>query len=295
MKINTKTYLIKASKGISRVFTPFSIPFLSFIVLFLFTHLSLTFSAHDTFLILDIIFRYTIVMPMISIFFIHKINHLSYITQHPTERTIGAFMISTFCYLFTFIVLAELRVPLVSNYIISATVVFTLFVLVPIKWKADVSLNGLVRGNSGVLTELNKREQRFMPLLLTIIAYLFCSIIMLKRGLPWYMNGIILASLMILLIHILINTWWRVSEHMAAIGGVMGGIIAFSGLFLYDPIKWICVFTLIAGALGTARIILGHNNLGEIFAGFIIGLSCTLIALNDTYNHIILSIFKYII
>ena len=118
---------------------------------------------------------------------------------------------------------------------------------------------------------------------------------MFKRDLPWYMNGIIIASLIILLIHLIINARWRVSEHMAAIGGVMGGVIAFSSLFLYDPTKWICIFTAIAGALGTTRMILGHNNLGEIFAGFIIGLSCTLIALNDTYNHLISSFFKYIV
>ncbi|WP_157450693.1 hypothetical protein [Bacteroides sp.] len=286
---------MSGARILSRIFTPFSVPFLSFVALLLFSHLNLTFTARDIFYILDIIFRYTIVMPIISIFFIHKINHLSYIEQHPRERSIGAFMISTFCYLFTFIIFAELRIPLISNYILSCAVVFALFILVPIKWKVDVKTNGLVKSNSGVLTELNEREQRFMPLLLTIISYFFCAVIMFKRDLPWYMNGIIIASLIILLIHLIINARWRVSEHMAAIGGVMGGVIAFSSLFLYDPTKWICIFTAIAGALGTTRMILGHNNLGEIFAGFIIGLSCTLIALNDTYNHLISSFFKYIV
>lgn len=295
MKTISNKYLINGAKILSRIFTPFSVPFLSFIVLFLFTHLSLTFPTKEMFYILDIIFRFTIILPVISIFFLHKINHISFMEQHPLERIIGSFMISTFCYLFTFIVLMELRTPLVTNYIVSSIIVLTVFVLVPRKWKEDTTAEGLITSNCGILTELNQREQRFMPLLLTIISYTFCTFIMLKRGLPWYLNGIILASLMILIILLIINARWRVSEHMAAIGGVLAGIIAFSDLFLYNPIKWICAFVLIAGALGTARIILKHNNLGEIFAGFIIGLSCTMIALNNTCNHIISTVLKYII
>ena len=295
MNKSTNTYLVKGAKILSRIFTPFSVPFLSFLAILFFSHLNLTFSTRDILRILDIIFRYTIVLPTISIFFIYKINHLSYIKQHPLERSIGSFMISTFCYLFTFIVLAELNVIFLSSIIIASILVFTLFVLVPMKWHADAEIYGLTKDTFGILTELNLREQRYMPLLLTIFSYFFCAIIMYKRDLPWYMNGIILASLMILFVNFIINARWRVSEHMAAIGGVMAGVIAFSSLFLYDPTKWICIFTLIAGALGSARMILGHNNLGEIFGGFFIGFFCTSIALNNSYNHLISSIFKYII
>ena len=189
----------------------------------------------------------------------------------------------------------ELKMPTQYNYIVSSVMVLTLFILVPMKWRADVRLDGLAQDNYGVLSDLNRREQRFMPLLLTIISYTFCTFIMLKQDLPWYLNGIILSALMILIILLIINARWRVSEHMAAIGGVTAGVIAFSDLFLYNPIKGICVLVLVAGALGSARMILKHNNLGEIFAGLIIGLSCTLIALNDTCNHYISAIFKYLL
>ena len=295
MRNQTKIYFIKGAKILSRIFTPFSVPFLSFLTLLLFSHLNLTFSSRDVFRILDIVFRYTIVLPTISIFFLYKINHLSFLKQHPVERLIGSFMISTFSYLFIFIVLAELHISFYTNLIVSSILVFSLFLLIPVKWRADARIHGLTKDTYGTLIELNLREHRYMPLLLTIFSYFFCAIIMYKRDLPWYMNGIILASLMILCIHFIINAKWRVSEHMAAMGGVMAGVVAFSNLFFYDPTKWICLLTLIGGALGSARMILGHNNLGEIFGGFFIGLFCTSIALNNYCNHLIYSIFKYII
>lgn len=287
--------MIYGAKILSRIFTPFSFPFLSFLILFLFTHLSFTFRTRDTLYILEIVFRFTIILPVISIFFLHKINHLSYIEQHPRERTIGSFMISTFCYLFIYIVLMELKMPTQYNYIVSSIMVLTLFILIPLKWRSEVKIDGIYSDRYGVLSDLNRREQRFMPLLLTIISYTFCTFIMLKQDLPWYLNGIIISALLILLILLLINARWRVSEHMAAIGGVTAGVITFSDLFFYNPLKWICILIVVAGALGTARMILRHNNLGEIFAGFIIGLSCTLIALNDTCNHYISTVIKYLL
>ena len=287
--------LIYGAKILSRIFTPFSVPLLSFVALFLFTHLNLTFSTRNTLAILDIIFRFTIAMPTISIFFIHKLSHISFMNQTPYERNISAFMVSTLCFLFSFIVFTEMGISLTSKYLLSLTAVFGFFLLIQLKWRLTIRTSGLIRKNTGVLSELNEREHRYMPLFLTIASYLICALIMFKRDLPWYMNGIILASLLILIIHTLINYRWRVSEHMAAIGGIMGGIISFSALFLYDPIIWICLFIFIAGALGASRIILGHNNLGEILAGFLIGLSCTLIALDNSCNHIISSIFTYLI
>lgn len=287
--------MIYGARILSRIFTPFSFPFLSFLILFVFTHLSISFRARDTFYILEIVFRFTIILPIISIFFLHKINHLSYIEQHPRERTIGSFMISTFCYLFIFIVLMELKMPTQYNYIISIIMVLTLFIIIPQKWRFDENMNGLYSNKHSVLSDLNKREQRFMPFLLTIISYIFCTFIMLKQNLPWYLNGIIISALFILVVLFIINAKWRVSEHMAAIGGVTAGVITFSNIFFYNPIKWVCILVILAGALGTARIILKHNNLGEIFAGFIIGLSCTLIALNDTCNHYISTVIKYLL
>jgi hypothetical protein len=81
-----------------------------------------------------------------------------------------------------------------------------------------------------------------------------------------------------------VNLKWKLSEHMAGIGGVIGGLVSFSALFGYNPVGWLCLFILIAGILGSARIVLGHHTLGEVLSGFAVGLICALLVLHPVSN-----------
>ena len=96
---------------------------------------------------------------------------------------------------------------------------------------------------------------------------------MRRLNIPWYMTGIILVSLVVSIICIAVNLKWKLSEHMAGIGGVIGGLVSFSALFGYNPVGWLCLFILIAGILGSARIVLGHHTLGEVLSGFAVCLT----------------------
>ena len=106
------------------------------------------------------------------------------------------------------------------------------------------------------------------------MAYVFCLLMMYKLNLPRYMSGIILATLIAMVICIFINLKWKISEHMTGMGGVVGGLIAFSFLFNYNPVWWLCFFILIAGMLGTSRIILKQHTLGQVLSGFVVGVIC---------------------
>ena len=77
---------------------------------------------------------------------------------------------------------------------------------------------------------------------------------------------------------------WKLSEHMAGMGGIIGGLVSFSALFSYNPVVWLCLFILIAGILGSARIVLGHHTLGEVLSGFVVGLVCSFLILHPAYN-----------
>lgn len=291
----TQKILLRGAKLISFVFTPFYVPLLSFVIILLFTHLSLTISKYEVFYILDIIFRFTIVLPLISIFFLHSINHLSLIDQVSTpQKCLGSLMVSTLCYLFIYTVLLELGQTMLYANIVSCIGVLLLFTLIPYKWRKDAKVTGLVDEFDLLpLGTLNQRKARFMPLILTLISYIFCAMMMFKKVLPWYLNSIIIASILVTAILLCINRWLRISEHMASIGAVTGGIISLTKLFEYNPLFGICLLIAIAGVLGTARMYLKHNNIGEIFLGYLIGLSCSLIAFNNTCYHYISTIFTY--
>ena len=202
--------MLRVARVTSIVFTPFSIPFLAFLVLFLFSYLRIMPILYKG-IVLGIVYCFTILTPTITIFLFRKIN-------------------------------------------------------------------GFAR------QELSERKKRYVPILLTIISYVFCLLMMRKLNIPWYMTGIIFVSLVISIICILVNLKWKLSEHMAGMGGIIGGLVSFSALFSYNPVVWLCLFILIAGILGSARIVLGHHTLGEVLSGFVVGLVCSFLILHPAYN-----------
>ena len=202
--------MLRVARITSIVFTPFSIPFLAFLVLFLFSYLRIMPILYKG-IVLGIVYCFTILTPTITIFLFRKIN-------------------------------------------------------------------GFAR------QELSERKKRYVPILLTIISYVFCLLMMRKLNIPWYMTGIIFVSLVISIICILVNLKWKLSEHMAGMGGIIGGLVSFSALFSYNPVVWLCLFILIAGILGSARIVLGHHTLGEVLSGFVVGLVCSCLILHPAYN-----------
>lgn len=202
--------LIRTARVISVIFTPFSIPFLAFLILFLFSYLRIM-PIQYKLIVLGVVYCFTILMPTLTIFLFRKINGFS-----PED--------------------------------------------------------------------LGERKRRFMPFLLTITSYAFCLVMMHRLNIPWYMTGIILAALIMMIICIIVNLKWKLSEHMAGMGAIVGGLVSFSALFGYNPIWWLCLFILLAGILGTARIILQHHTLGEVLTGFVVGLICSLLVLHPLSN-----------
>ncbi|WP_300699703.1 hypothetical protein [Bacteroides sp.] len=202
--------LIRTAQVISAIFTPFSIPFLAFVILFIFSYLRIM-PLQYKLIVLGVVYCFTILMPTLTIFIFRKINGFS-----PKD--------------------------------------------------------------------LVERKRRYVPFILTITSYVFCLLMMHRLNIPWYMTGIILAALVMMVICVIVNLKWKLSEHMAGAGAVVGGLVAFSALYGYNPVGWLCLFILVAGVLGTARIILQHHTLGEVMGGFTVGLICSLLVLHPLSN-----------
>ena len=202
--------LIRTAQVISAIFTPFSIPFLAFVILFIFSYLRIM-PLQYKLIVLGVVYCFTILMPTLTIFIFRKINGFS-----PKD--------------------------------------------------------------------LVERKRRYVPFILTITSYVFCLLMMHRLNIPWYMTGIILAALVMMVICVIVNLKWKLSEHMAGAGAVVGGLVAFSALYGYNPVGWLCLFIRVAGVLGTARIILQHHTLGEVMGGFTVGLICSLLVLHPLSN-----------
>ena len=122
------------------------------------------------------------------------------------------------------------------------------------------------------LIELGTRERRMVPYVISILCYFGCYYLMTMLHIPSFMARILLAALLIQILCAVINVWWKISTHSAAIGGVAGAIVAFSFLFSFNPNWWLCVVLIIAGMVGSSRIILRQHSLAQVLTGFLVGL-----------------------
>jgi membrane-associated phospholipid phosphatase len=124
------------------------------------------------------------------------------------------------------------------------------------------------------LIELGHRERRMVPYVISIVCYLSCAWILTSLNVFHFVSSILMTALLIQIVCATINVWWKISTHTAAIGGVMGALLAFAEIFGFNPVWWLCVVLIVAGMLGSARIILRQHSLSQVLGGFSVGFVC---------------------
>lgn len=129
------------------------------------------------------------------------------------------------------------------------------------------------------LIELGHKERRIVPYIISILCYFTCLYLMEQMHIPYFMRSIVAAALIIQIVCALINVWWKISTHTAAIGGVAGALFVFSEVFRFNPMWWFCLVVIIAGILGTSRMILRQHTLLQVVIGFLTGFACALFAI----------------
>lgn len=127
--------------------------------------------------------------------------------------------------------------------------------------------------------ELGRKERRLVPYIISIVCYFACFFWMEYRNTPRVISIIVVVALTIQMVCALINIWWKISTHTAAIGGVAGGLVSYSIAFSFNPLWWLCFVLILAGAVGTARMILRQHSLSQVVGGFLIGAACAILVI----------------
>ena len=121
-------------------------------------------------------------------------------------------------------------------------------------------------------SDLGRKERRMVPYIIAILCYFTCYYVMNVQRIPQFMANILMAALVIQVVCAIINIWWKISTHSAAIGGFAGALLAVSLLFAFNPIWWLSVILIIAGVVGSSRMILRQHSLTQVVVGFLIGM-----------------------
>lgn len=139
------------------------------------------------------------------------------------------------------------------------------------------------RYNGWTLIELGRKEKRMVPYVISILCYAACYSIMEVTHIPHFMSIILMAALAIQMCCALINIWFKISTHTAAIGGVAGALQAFALLFGFNPTWWLCLVLIVGGMVGTSRMILRQHTLWQVVAGFMVGLAIAFVLIMINY------------
>jgi len=127
----------------------------------------------------------------------------------------------------------------------------------------------------GVVTDLSLkiRRERFYPYIITLFSYSAMIIFYYRMQMPKWFLMIMAASVAIMIIAIIITLTWKISAHMFGIGGLIGGAMAVSYYVeRTNPYYMFMGLFLIAGLVGTSRLLLRRHTLYQVIAGFMLGL-----------------------
>jgi membrane-associated phospholipid phosphatase len=130
------------------------------------------------------------------------------------------------------------------------------------------------RAQGWSLLELGQKRRRMVPYTISIACYGMCLWALDAMHIYHFVSSIVLAALLIQIICAIINVWWKISTHTAGIGGVAGALFVFAEFFAFNPVWWLCCVLILAGILGSARIILRQHSLSQVVAGFLVGFVC---------------------
>lgn len=126
---------------------------------------------------------------------------------------------------------------------------------------------------------LEKRSERVIPLIFSMVFYLLGYYMLLKFPMTRIIANLQLAAIVSIFIVMLISLEWKISLHMAGIGGFLGMILAFSINYSSSLRMVFMGAVLLAGLLAYSRLKLNLHTPSQVYAGFGIGFCIVFVAL----------------
>ncbi len=177
----------------------------------------------------------------------------------PTYGMIIAFQLSTY------------QILLTTDKLIVIAVIAALTCVIP-------AVLFVVMKYFGILTDvhLNNRRERFLPYAIIIVCYVVAALYLFNINAPTWMWMFLFGAGVASLVSLVVNIVWKISAHMAGIGGIIGLLCKINnfGDGVFDLMPIICVVIIVAGILGTSRLAMERHTLWQVIAGVFNGFLC---------------------
>ena len=132
----------------------------------------------------------------------------------------------------------------------------------------------------GIISDLSLplRSDRFAPYAVTVLSFAFLIYYFFRLGLPTWFLLMIGSSIVTMLIATVITLWWKISAHMFGVAGLIGGVMSVCYFIeKTNPTYLFMTLFIIAGMVGTSRIILKRHTPAQVYAGFVLGFTVSFI------------------
>ncbi|MFV0265811.1 MAG: hypothetical protein ACK5HT_01620 [Draconibacterium sp.] len=116
-----------------------------------------------------------------------------------------------------------------------------------------------------------KSTDRVLPLLAAAVFYYLGFVLLGRISVFPVLKMYMLASVLVIVALLIISLKWKISNHMAALGGLAGMFFALSFRYGLNPVYSLLGIILVSGIVGTARLALDRHNIWQIIAGYSLG------------------------
>lgn len=129
---------------------------------------------------------------------------------------------------------------------------------------------------SGLLSGLRMpgRRERVAPYCMTLVYYGMTWFLLARTPLHPLTLSLMIGAALALLLTTLVTLRWKISAHMVGIGGAVGAVVALGHLHRLHLLVPIAGMLVLAGMLGTARLLTSDHTPAQVYAGFLVGSLC---------------------
>jgi hypothetical protein len=124
---------------------------------------------------------------------------------------------------------------------------------------------------------MDEKRQRSIPLFFTAICFYAGYYIVSKFSHSMLINAYMLSATVTVFCLLLISLFWKISMHMAGIGGLTGLIIVLSTVYQIDMVLILSAAILIAGTIATSRLAMNAHSILQVFTGYLLGIMVVLL------------------
>lgn len=117
--------------------------------------------------------------------------------------------------------------------------------------------------------DVSERTERTLPTLMMGICYVGAAFFLMRAQCPSIVVNMMWGGAAAVLVQLIVNRWWKISAHGAGMGALVAMVtVEATRMVVVTPMfPFLAGAILIAGIVGTCRLLLGAHTLMQVLAG----------------------------